>query len=347
MTVITFNGENNNSNLVLNSNSAAVNGDAGNSSEPYNAFMGSYPVNSLSGETIVIIHGAGTGATSYGDFATELRKLGAIVHLPNYHNLSISGDVIVWPNYPNDFYSEGINNLLHFVNGTYPSGETKNNFIDLEYPSVPAPSNDVSLNNFILLAHSSGGIAATYLYRVLNNPKNISKNRIKRYINFAAAFPNVNGIIPSERQSYTDCNVGVSFSDYLFYDVVFNDQPLHLGAMPSDPLKTITTSMIESIMGQQIDDSSFNFDNTDISYIFNDISTNLSWSEFKNKLTMILPEQDSHMGIDAAGVNQYYKQLNNYKITHTRVLKPPGGHLNLIINPKIIAEWIYYSIRTE
>jgi len=49
MTVITFNGENNNSNLVLNSNSAAVNSDAGNSSEPYNAFMGSYPLNSLSG----------------------------------------------------------------------------------------------------------------------------------------------------------------------------------------------------------------------------------------------------------------------------------------------------------
>jgi hypothetical protein len=347
MTVITFNGENNNSNLVLNSNSAAVNSNTGNSSEPYNAFMGSYPLNSLSGETIVIVHGAGTGATGLGEFAEELRKLGAIVYLPNYHNLSISGDVIVWPNFPNDFYSEGINNLVHFVNGTYPSGETKNNFIDLEYPSVPAPSNDVSLNNFILLAHSSGGIAATYLYRVLNNPKNISKNRIKRYINFAAAFPNVNGIIPSERQSYTDCNVGVSFSDYVFYDVVFNDQPVHLGAMPSDPLKTVTTSMIESIMGLQVYDNSFNFDNTDISYIFNDISTNLSWSEFKNKLTMILPEQDSHMGIDAAGVNQYYKQLNNYKITHTRVLKPPGGHLSLIINPKMIAEWIYYSIRSE
>jgi len=302
--------------------------------------MGPYAANSLSGETIVIVHGAGTGATGLGGFAEELRNLGAIVHLPNYNNLSISGDKIVWPNYSNDFYSQGINNLFHFVNGTYPLGETSNNFIDLEYPSVPAPNNDVSLNNFILLAHSSGGIAATYLYRVLNNP--ISEKRIKRYINFAAAFPNVNGIIPSERQSYTDCNVGVSFFNYNFYDVVFNDGPL--GDPPQDPS---FADMVNAIMYMQVYDSSFNFDNTDISYIFNDISTNLSWSEFYNRLTMVMPEQDFHMGIDVAGVNQYYKQLNNYQITHTRVLKPPGGHLSLIINPKTIAEWTYYCIRAE
>ena len=71
-TTINITGDSNASNLVLDSNSSSVNGNASESTSTvneYNAFMGSYPVNSLSGETIVIVHGAGTGATGLGGFA--------------------------------------------------------------------------------------------------------------------------------------------------------------------------------------------------------------------------------------------------------------------------------------
>ena len=293
---------------------------------------------SLSGETVVIVHGAGSGGTGYGFLKKALENLGANVHVPNYLNLEVDGSNVKCGDGEDlslNFTAKAIENLVHYIDGDIQDGS--NNFIDINYPSEDVSNNDTSLNNFILVAHSWGGIPATYLMRVMHQ-------RIKRYVNLAAAFPNVNGTSPAERGSYQDCNPGFDLSNNKnFYDIVGYDGPTDSGG---GELKDAQNDAIFAL--QTMSDSSYNFDGTDISYIFDDETTNLSDGEggaFNNKLTFMLPEQDYSMGFDADGANVYFKQLNNYGIKHARILRPPGGHMLPYYNGKLCAEWIYFASR--
>lgn len=289
----------------------------------------------LSGQTILIIHGGGSGNTGYTPLAEELIKLGANVHIPNFMNLTLSGDTVI-PKNPDNFVADSINNLYHYINGTIPTGEASNNFIDLGHPTVSVSNNDTSLNNVILVAHSWGGIPATYLMRAFNGT-----DRIKTLINLAAVLPDVNGIVPADRQSYNDCN---PMPMDQFYNLVLNDAPP--GGVPVFAPQAVKVGSGYDIVNLQTEDMCYNFSDTDLSGIFDTSSTDLTVSSFANKLTFMLPEQDYHMGFES-GVNLYFKQLEKYNIRYARILRPPGGHMLPVWNPALCAEWIYYGSRGE
>jgi len=157
----------------------------------------------MSGETIVVVHGAGPPAL-YASVIAQMTEWGAIVHAPffvDFSTVTTSSNAI----------DDAIDALVGYVRGTnapntfaYPIPGTD----PPQYTSIP--SNTVPLRDVTLVCNSWGGMLCMNAFDILKN----EAHTIRRIVLYDT-------IVPLPGQSYAETNPQPLGSSA--YDLVFND----------------------------------------------------------------------------------------------------------------------------